>query len=367
MKKILIMAGGTGGHIFPALTIADQCYVQGVAVFWLGSKGGMEESLVKPHYHLHTIHITGVRGNGKLRLLLAPFALLRSVLVCIKILRKISPDVVLGMGGFASGPGGIAASILKIPLVIHEQNAIPGMTNKWLSYIASDVLQAFCGSFPSKRNAKLVGNPVRSDILSLPGPGDRYSHRDGACRILVIGGSRGAHVINKLMLGVVASWSLDVSPIIWHQTGENDFVEVSNKYDEISPASTVESFISNMALAYEWADIVVARAGALTIFELSAVGVASILIPYPYAVDDHQTLNAKSLEDAGGAIVLQQQALTVDILKKHLQDLCGNREKMITMATHAESIGDMSSRGKIIVACENAAKGRKGKGDVVVG
>lgn len=360
MKKMLIMAGGTGGHIFPALTIADHCYAQGVAIYWLGSKGGMEERLVRSRYHLRLLNISGLRGKRKCDLFFAPFRITMAIIKAMKILRQVRPDVVLGMGGFVSGPGGVAARLLRIPLVIHEQNAIAGMTNRWLARVAQETLHAFPGAFPKRQYSKVVGNPIRQDIASIVHPQERYASRSGPVRILIIGGSRGAHAINQLMLETWRHWSQAMRPLIWHQTGEADFPHVSEQYQSISSTAIVQDFIADMASAYDWADIVVARAGALTVSELAAVGVASLLVPYPHAVDDHQTKNAMGLKEVGGSYVFQEKGLSVDAFRDALEALCQDRSTILTMALAAKRLDEGSSSGKVIAACENAIRRYRG-------
>lgn len=360
MKKVLIMAGGTGGHIFPALTIADHCYAQGVSIDWLGSVGGMEERLVPAQYHLHSIQVKGLRGKGVMRMVLAPFLLLRAVWQAWKVIRRIKPDVVLGMGGFASGPGGLAARLLRLPLVIHEQNARAGLTNRCLSRIAAEVLQAFPDAFASLPRAKVVGNPIRQDIAGILAPAERFSVRRGPVRVLVLGGSRGAHAINVLVSEAFRDWPVESQPLLWHQVGEDDFEWVRDTYFAIAPTAIVDAFISNMAAAYEWADIVVSRSGALTVSEIAAVGVASILIPYPHAVDDHQFYNAQGLARVKAAQVMRQGTLSSEGLREVLMTLCADRSRITVMAEAARRLGSSMAGAKILAVCENVVRKREG-------
>ncbi len=366
MKKIMIIAGGTGGHIFPALTVADHCYAQGVSIHWLGAKGGMEEDLVDDRYHLETVKISGLRGKSKWVKLFAPLQICRAVWQSLRILNRVKPDVVIGMGGFVSGPGGLSAWLLRIPLVIHEQNSILGLTNRILSRLAKANLQAFPNAFPARANAKTVGNPVRQDIAALPEPASRYQFHRGPVRVLIIGGSRGAKNINRLMMDVFAQWGDHEKPLVWHQTGSADVETVKAAYEQYAPLSVVDPFIKDMAAAYAWADIVVARAGALTVSELSSVGLASILVPFPYAVDDHQYLNGKWLADQGGALIFKESELSVEKMRANLLELIVQGEKRLAMAEIAHRFGQPASGAKVIAACENAYRQSKGVTSVTI-
>ena len=360
MKKLMIVAGGTGGHIFPALTVADHCYAQGVSIHWLGASGGMEEELVGEHYHLETVKITGLRGKSKKVLLFSPWLILKALWQSIRILQRVKPDVVLGMGGFVSGPGGLAAWLLRIPLVIHEQNSVAGLTNRWLARLAKETLQAFPDVFPDKLMARQVGNPVRQDIAAIPAPIERFRYSRGPFRVLVIGGSRGATAINDLVSQVFSAWPSDSMPLVWHQTGQLDYEKVETLYRENAPLAVVEPFIEDMAAAYAWADVVIARAGALTVAELAAMGSASILIPYPYAVDDHQYKNAEWLAKAGAAIVFRQETVTVTDLIEVLQELATQPQRIYEIADAAHRLGVTTSGAQIIAVCENVVRKHRG-------
>ena len=360
MKKLMIIAGGTGGHIFPALTVADHCYAQGVSIYWLGSSGGMEEHLVGKQYHLETVEISGLRGQSKAALLRAPWRLLKALWQSMRILRRVKPDVVLGMGGFVSGPGGVAAWLLRIPLVIHEQNSVAGLTNRWLARLAKATLQAFPDVFPASVMAKQVGNPVRQDIAAIPPPSERFRFSRGPFRVLIIGGSRGASAINQLVCQVFHEWPSDTMPLIWHQTGQADGEKVEALYRDSVPLAVVEPFIEDMASAYAWADIVIARAGALTVAELAAMGAASILIPYPHAVDDHQYKNAQWLAREGAAIIFRQEAVTADDLRVMLMELSTQPQRVCEMADAAHCLGTTASGAQIIATCENIVRKHQG-------
>ncbi|WP_374604320.1 undecaprenyldiphospho-muramoylpentapeptide beta-N-acetylglucosaminyltransferase [Arenimonas sp.] len=303
---VLILAGGTGGHIFPGLAVAQALRERAVPVVWLGSAGGMETRLVPPAgIAIETISVKGLRGKGALALVKAPFLLLRSVLQALSILRRLRPRAVLSFGGYAAGPGGLGAWLLRRPLLVHEQNRAPGLTNRVLSRLARRVLCGFPGSFPEGR-AEVVGNPVRPEIAALPLPETRLAGRSGPARLLVLGGSQGAHALNRELPKVIAGLSADQRPDVRHQCGERHAEATRDVYASAGVTATVEPFIADMAAAYAWADLVVCRAGALTLAELCAAGVGSVLVPFPAAVDDHQTRNAEYLVDAGAAVLVPE-------------------------------------------------------------
>ncbi len=349
LKKVLIIAGGTGGHIFPALVIADALSAQEVDVQWLGARAGMEQKLVGDRYPLHLLPVRALRGKGLLRKLLAPWRLLRSVFIALKLVKKINPDVVIGMGGYASGPGGIAAWLLRKPLVIHEQNAIPGLTNRILSRFAGVTLQAFPDAFSKKTKAKTVGNPVRSALYALPSAEQRFSNRSQPLHVLVLGGSQGAHAINVIVEKMLPLLPQDVSIVFWHQTGERDFARMKSVYKSYyDQCFRVEAFVEEMANAYAWADLVVCRAGALTVSELMAAGVGSILIPYPYAVDDHQTANARQLSKINAGLLASQNKLTPEWLARKLSDFCQAPQQLAIMAEQAHSLAKADTVSTIV-------------------
>lgn len=330
-KKILIMAGGTGGHVFPALSIAEYLQSQGVQVEWLGTRQGLEATVIpKTSIPLHYISVSGLRGSSLGRKLLAPFVLTAAVMQSLFKVMQVKPGCVLGMGGFVSGPGGLAAWLLRKKLLIHEQNAIAGLTNQLLFPLASTVMEAFPGAFARKKalssnsfmkglikadSTIVVGNPVRQDIVDLP---EDVNSRNERLRILVIGGSLGAVAINRAVPAMLALMNAEERPEIRHQCGSRNLEETRAVYEEngiaLTDAISVQAFIDDMASAYRWADLIIARSGAMTVSEIAAAGLASILIPYPYAVDDHQTENAGYLLRAGAAEVIQQEDLTPDSL-----------------------------------------------------
>jgi UDP-N-acetylglucosamine--N-acetylmuramyl-(pentapeptide) pyrophosphoryl-undecaprenol N-acetylglucosamine transferase len=348
LKKVIIMAGGTGGHIYPALACAQSFKDKGLDVQWLGSKGGMEERLVLDQdIRLHSLSIKGVRGKGVLGLLAAPFRILHAIGQAVAVLQKVKPSVILGMGGFVAGPGGVAARLLGIPLVIHEQNAIAGTTNKLLSKVACVRLQAFDGALP---NGVSVGNPIRSDILEQR---VRESRRNVArpLRLLVVGGSLGAQAINDVMPQVLANWPLTQRLDVWHQTGMKNFDLVSEQYAVAKVEARVEAYLNNMDQAYYWADIVLCRAGAMTISELAIAGLPSILVPYPHAIDDHQTANARYLEHVGAAFLLPQSQLTCEKIIALLCELIENEEKLLKMGEQAKLVAHPNATQDVVAHC----------------
>jgi len=350
--SIAVMAGGTGGHVFPALAVAGLLREQGMEVFWIGTERGMESRLVPENgFPIEWISIEGLRGKGVRQVLSAPWKLMVALRQAAAILRRRRPDLVLGMGGFASGPGGLVARTLGMPLVIQEQNRVPGLTNQWLSRIAARVFEAFPGSFPEGRGAVTSGNPVRPEIVDLPSPSERLAGRKGSPRLLVVGGSLGAKVLNETVAGAVAALRTGQRPVIRHQAGELTLAAAREAYQQAGVAAEVTPFIADMAAAYAWADLVVCRAGALTVSELAAAGVASVLVPYPYAVDDHQTGNARYLADVGAALLMPQPELTPASLGAVLGDLLGNPPRLIRMAEAARGRAEPRAAERIAAAC----------------
>jgi UDP-N-acetylglucosamine--N-acetylmuramyl-(pentapeptide) pyrophosphoryl-undecaprenol N-acetylglucosamine transferase len=349
---IAVMAGGTGGHVFPALAVAELLRDQGAEVFWIGTRRGLESRLVPARgFPIEWISIEGVRGKGLRHVLGAPWKLASALREAAAILRRRSPGLVLGMGGFASGPGGLMARMLGLPLVIHEQNRVPGLTNQWLSRVADRVFEAFPGSFPEQRRAVACGNPVRPEIAALAAPGERLAGRTGPRRLLVLGGSLGAKVLNETVARSVAMLPADSRPAIRHQAGERTLQAARDAYEREGVAAEVTAFIEDMAQAYGWADLVVCRSGALTVSELAAAGVGAVLVPYPYAVDDHQTGNARYLSDAGAARLLPQQDLSAESLADVLRGLLGDSGRLLAMAEKARSRAQPDAADRIAAAC----------------
>ena len=332
--RVAVLAGGTGGHIFPALAVARVLHARGASVRWIGSAGGMEEHLVaQAGFPIDTLAIGGVRGKGVSTLLTAPLKLARAVLGARRLLREQRAQIVLAFGGFASGPGGIAARILGVPLVVHEQNRAPGLTNRVLARVARRVLTGFPGTFPAP--AEAVGNPVRDAIAALPDPVRRLQGRSGAVRVLVLGGSQGARGLNLAVPKALAGWmNLDIR----HQCGEKLVDEARAAYAVSKLNARIEPFITDMADAYGWADLVISRAGASTLAELCAAGVASVLVPFPGAVDDHQARNAEVLADGGAAVWVRQTDTLAADLADLLKPLLGDRRRLLDMARAAREL-----------------------------
>jgi len=359
-NRVLIMAGGTGGHVFPALAVARELINQGVEVCWLGTRKGIEARVIPDaEIPISFISVSGLRGKGLKGWLLAPFNLSVALIQAVRVCLSLKPGVVLGMGGFASGPGGIAAWLLRCPLVIQEQNAVAGMTNRLLSHLARRVLEAFPGSFSNTVKTEHTGNPVRDDIQSLPAPDIRYNERkDIPIRLLVVGGSLGALVLNQVVPQALAKMKDSIRPQIWHQTGRDKKTITAAGYETAGIEARVDEFIDDMAEAYAWADLVVCRAGALTISELTTVGLASILVPYPFAVDDHQTRNALYLSESGAARLMLQTELSAEHLSQVLSELVSERRSaMLTIANNAYALAKPEATKRVAQVCMEVMHG----------
>jgi len=350
---VMIMAGGTGGHIFPALAVADALRNRNIPVVWLGSQNSMEAGLI-PRQGIPFIGlgVTGVRGKGLFTMLLMPFKLVWAMWRSMLVIRRQRPQAVLGMGGFASGPGGLAAVIMGKPLYIQEQNAVPGMTNRVLARYSRCVMEGFPDSFKDLQKPVLfTGNPVRHSIAMLAPTAQRHAGRDGPIRVLVLGGSRGARRLNESVPDALSLMDVSLRPQICHQTGGNDLALTRERYQVYKINAEVVDFIDDMAAKYAWADLVVARAGALTITELSQAGLASVLVPYPYAVDDHQTVNASVLVKRGAAILIQDQEVTAQRLNELLQPLLEDRTKLIAMGEKAYELARPDAAEQVMQVC----------------
>jgi UDP-N-acetylglucosamine--N-acetylmuramyl-(pentapeptide) pyrophosphoryl-undecaprenol N-acetylglucosamine transferase len=348
---LMVMAGGTGGHVYPAMAVADYMITYGWKVVWLCTEGGMENKLIEDkNYSKAMITMRGVRGKGLLSWVLLPIKLAIAFKQSFAAIRQHQPTVVLGMGGFAAFPGGLMAKILGKPLVIHEQNSIAGLTNKTLSLFANKVLAAFPSAFGSK--AELVGNPVREEITQLATPEVRYGKRTGKLKLLVVGGSLGAAALNEVLPKALANLPKDTFEVV-HQAGEKHINALQANYNEASRAAETKAFIHNIAEIYAWADVVVCRAGALTVAELACVGVASVLVPFPYAVDDHQTYNAKYLSDAGAAKLIQQSEFNVQKATEILSNL--TREICLDMAIKAKQLAKPEAAHTVAKICMEVA------------
>ena len=356
-KPILIMAGGTGGHIYPALAVADHLRDKGFSLFWLGTSNGLEARVVPGKgYQLLTINVSGLRGKGLMKWIQAPVVICRGLIQSLQILIHLKPAVVLGMGGFVSGPGGLATWIMRIPLCIHEQNAIAGMTNCMLAPLANLVMEAFPNTFADRFNAKVTGNPVRSEIRnSVPAHKTDNSGKKHTLQLLVLGGSQGARKLNQIIPETLAIIPENIHIEVRHQTGENHYVETEAIYRNLNCVAKLEPYIENMAEAYIWADIVVCRSGAITVAELSAAGVPSILVPYPFAVDDHQTANARFLSDAGAAILIQEKDLTKECLCQLLCNFFESHQNLADMAVRARKMDKPDATQLIATLCLEVA------------
>jgi UDP-N-acetylglucosamine--N-acetylmuramyl-(pentapeptide) pyrophosphoryl-undecaprenol N-acetylglucosamine transferase len=343
----MIMAGGTGGHVFPALAVADHLRALGWRVVWLGARSGMEATLVPQHgYEMAWLRFSGLRGKGLVAKLLLPLNLLVAFWQSLRALRAHRPDVVLGMGGYIAFPGGMMAALAGRPLAIHEQNSTPGLANRVLAGVADRVLVAFPGALP---RSAVVGNPVRAAIARVAPPAERFAGRAGPLRLLVVGGSLGAAALNEIVPQALALIPADARPIVTHQSGAKHLDALRAGYERAGVAANAVAFIDDMAQAYADADLVICRAGATTVAELAAAGVASILVPFPFAVDDHQTANARYLVDAGAGVLVQQRDLAAERLAEILRGL--PRERLLVMANLARALGKPDATRAVAEAC----------------
>jgi len=358
---VLIMAAGTGGHIFPALSIARNLQRRGYRAEWLGTPAGLEvEVLRNTDIVLHRIDARGLRGKSKLSVLSAPFMILRAILQTLRVLNRVKPCCVLGMGGYVTGPGGVAARLAGRPLLIHEQNAIAGMSNRLLALIADRVMEAFPGTFAPRTGAISTGNPVRSEIGALASPQQRMSDHGAVLRVLVLGGSLGAVAINRLLPDALKIIDPQGRPHVVHQVGRNNLDQALASYAKAGLATDemrrVVPFIEDMAAAYDWADLVICRAGATTVFEIAAAGKPAIFIPFPHAVDDHQTRNAQWLSGAGAAVLIQQSDLTPEGLAGLLKDFTQDRSRLLSMATKARALAQPDACDLVTEQCMEACR-----------
>jgi UDP-N-acetylglucosamine--N-acetylmuramyl-(pentapeptide) pyrophosphoryl-undecaprenol N-acetylglucosamine transferase len=356
-KVAMVMAGGTGGHVFPALATARVLQRRGYDIVWLGTRQGIEARLVPAAgIPVEWLSVGGLRGKGMATLLAAPFRLLLAISQAMRAIRKHQPGVVLGAGGFASGPGGIAAWLLGRPLVVHEQNAVAGLTNRVLARLARRVLEGFPNSFASGVRAERVGNPVRPEIVAIAPPERRYAGREGAARLLVFGGSQGAARLNAVLPAAIGELPVALRPAVLHQTGQHNFAETVQAYRSRGIEADVRPFIDDMASAYGWADLAVCRSGALTVAELAAAGLPAILVPFPAAVDDHQTRNAQYAVQAGAAQLLPEGDLTPISLAALLRPLLeAGRPLLSRMAVAARASAIIDADVRLADACLQAA------------
>jgi UDP-N-acetylglucosamine--N-acetylmuramyl-(pentapeptide) pyrophosphoryl-undecaprenol N-acetylglucosamine transferase len=334
---IVIMAGGTGGHVYPGLAVAAELIARGQSVEWLGSEQSFESALVPSRgLRFHALAVKAVRGKGFLNKLSALWLALRAVFSARKILRALAPKAVISFGGFAAAPGGMAAASLGYPLFVHEQNRIPGLTNKTLARLARGVLTGFPDAFPASKKMQYVGNPVRAEIAALAPPSERFANRVGRSKILVLGGSLGAQAINQLMPQALALIATDDRPDVWHQAGAKHIDAAQLAYADAKVQAKVVPFIDQVVDAYAWADVVICRAGASTVAELAAAGLGALFIPFPFAVDDHQTANAQWLVEQNAALCIQQNALSAESLRDVLARF-SDREFCLRLANAARA------------------------------
>ena len=358
MTRLLVVAAGTGGHVYPALAVAERLRTMGVDVSWLGTAVGIESRLVPAAgFPFHVSKVAGLRGRGLGRWLAAPLLLLRSALRSIAVLARVRPHVVLGMGGYGAGPGGIVARILGIPLVIHEQNAVPGLTNRILARFANRVLEAFPASFAACRRAIHTGNPVRDALAASAAPETRLAERAGPLRVLVIGGSQGARALNEVVPRALEIGSLGARVTVRHQCGPAHLNAARAGYAGLEVEAEITAYIEDMGAAYAWTDVAVCRAGAMTVAELAAAGVASVLVPFPYATDDHQYRNARWLADRGAAIVVREASFDAASLAAVLDSLDEDRSRVAAMSRAAYDAAVRDATHRVATLCLEVARG----------
>ncbi|WP_310637246.1 undecaprenyldiphospho-muramoylpentapeptide beta-N-acetylglucosaminyltransferase [Delftia acidovorans] len=350
-RTALIMAGGTGGHIFPGLAVAQALRERGWNVRWLGAPGSMESRIVPAQgFPLETIEFSGVRGKGIMTLAFLPMRLLRAFWQALAVVRRVKPDVVVGLGGYISFPGGMMAVLAGKPLVLHEQNSVAGMANKVLASVSHRIFTAFPNVFPKGR---WVGNPLRQAFTEQPAPEQRFAGRSGPLRLLVVGGSLGAKALNEIVPQALALIPADVRPVVLHQSGAAQIDALRANYAAAGVAAELTPFIDDTARAFAEADVIVCRAGASTVTEIAAVGAAAIYVPFPSAVDDHQTTNARFLVDAGGGWLMQQSALTAQSLAEMLQNM--QRATLLERAGKAMKMQKTDATAEVVAACEELA------------
>jgi UDP-N-acetylglucosamine--N-acetylmuramyl-(pentapeptide) pyrophosphoryl-undecaprenol N-acetylglucosamine transferase len=357
-RPILIMAGGTGGHVYPALALARLLRRRAQPVVWLGTRRGLEARVIPAEQiPIEWLSVGGLRGKGWLTLLAAPFRLSLALWQALQVMRRHRPLAVVGLGGFVTGPGGVAAWLTRRPLIIHEQNAVAGFTNRCLSHLADEVLEAFPDSFSRAVRATTIGNPVREDIAAAATPQVRFAGRHGAINVLVFGGSQGAVRLNTVVPLALAQLGGGLAVNVRHQAGARWHEAAAQNYAKSGVRAEVTAFIEDMAEAYGWADLVICRSGALTVCELAAVGVASILVPFPAAVDDHQTVNAAYLVDHGAALLIADRDLTPQRLSESLRKLCADRVPLLEMAIKARDLAQPRAAQDLAQACLRYAEG----------
>ena len=363
VTRVMIMAGGTGGHVYPGLAVAEELMAHGAEVIWLGTREGIESRLVPAAgIPVAWISISGLRGKSLAKRLLSPLRLALAVMQAVFVMLRYRPMAVLGMGGFVAGPGGLVTWLLRKPLLLHEQNAVVGMTNRLLAPMAKRIFEAFSGSFPRRYHAVAVGNPVRADICRIAPPDSRFGHRQGVLRLLVVGGSQGAEALNRIVPRLLKEYEPPVRPLVRHQTGERHYESAVARYKEYGVEAEISPFLDDIAESYSWADIVLCRSGALTVSEIAAAGLPAIFVPFPYAVDDHQTRNAQHLVSHGAACLLSESELSVERLKglldQFIADAQERRLKLLAMAEQSRQLAVPDSARRVADAfLEEAAHG----------
>ena len=350
-KTALVMAGGTGGHIFPGLAVAEALREQGWQVHWLGAPRSMEHTLVPARgFPFEPVAFGGVRGKGIQTLALLPLRLLRAFWQSLQVVRRVQPDVVLGLGGYITFPGGMMASLWGKPLVLHEQNSVPGLANRVLAQLADRVFTAFPGVF---KTGHWVGNPLRREFLAQAQPADRFAGRTGPLRLLVVGGSLGAQALNDIVPQALSLMKAASRPLVVHQSGAKQIDALRANYQAAGVEAELTPFIDDTASAFAQADVVICRAGASTVTEIAAIGAAAMLVPFPFAVDDHQTTNARFLVDVGGAWLLPQAELTAQALAQRLESL--DRAQLLQVAERAHAQKKTTATREVVMACEELA------------
>jgi UDP-N-acetylglucosamine--N-acetylmuramyl-(pentapeptide) pyrophosphoryl-undecaprenol N-acetylglucosamine transferase len=352
MSTLMIMAGGTGGHVYPALAVAQTLRSDGVDIFWLGTREGIEARVVPENkIDVEWISISGIKGRGLFALLTAPFKIVYAMYQTAVIIYRRRPEAALGMGGFVSGPGGLTARLLMVPLLIHESNAVVGLTNKWLAKIANEVMVGFPDVLKNSRHYHYVGNPVRQSIAALPAPEQRLKEHTGKLHLLVVGGSLGALVLNETVPAALTTMDTAIRPVVRHQAGRGKLEATAEIYQELGVEVSCSEFIEDMAAAYEWADLVICRAGAMTVAEIAAAGVAAIFVPYPYAIYDHQTLNARFLADKNAALVIPQERFSDENLAAVLVELANDRPVLMGLSRRARKNAKTDATRRVAELC----------------
>ena len=354
MQPVMILAGGTGGHVFPALAVATELRQRGVPIIWVGTEKGIESKVVPAAgFQLAYMHVQGLRGKGLIQYLRAPIIISKALLEGLHIVKKYNPCALLGMGGFVSGPCGLIGVILRKPLIIHEQNAVVGLTNRILAPLSKVMFTGFPIQY-KKARSEYTGNPVRNELMSMAEPTVRLTRPGKRKRLLIIGGSLGSLALNTVLPVAIKILSQTMQIDVWHQTGANKRERVVWSYQQDDMHVQVDEFINDMSKAYAWADLIICRSGAITLAELAAVGLGSILVPYPYAVDDHQTANARSFVEQGAACLLPESEMTAEKLASLLQTILLDEKRLVEMAKAAKKLSQTNASKRVANACMDA-------------